>query len=135
MHRNKMLSSLKERVQAKVVKSVVDSVDFLTTMLNIATLENMEPMRKYMEDPINNPKPEMRVRNFKDFKEVLDSLQKLMYHVQTSSTSSKHANIFSQIESVTPNKPMVQGHTPATVQEAKDMLAELVEEVKEDAEE
>src|SRR5688500_8946614 len=45
--RDKMLHTLKDRVQAKVVKSVLDQVDFLTTMMGVANAEHLEAMVKY----------------------------------------------------------------------------------------
>src|SRR5690606_20924677 len=76
--RERMMGSLKDRVQAKVVKSVIEQVDFLTTMLSVTNVEHMEAMRKYMFDPENNPKPEIRVQNIKEYKEVVDTLSKLV---------------------------------------------------------
>jgi len=78
MDRDRMMSSLKDRVRAKVVKSVVESVDFLTSMLSVATAEHVDQMRKYILDPEHNPKPSMRIQSIKEYKEILDSLQKLV---------------------------------------------------------
>src|ERR1017187_3185727 len=46
--RDKMMGSLRDRVQAKVVKSVIEQVDFLTTMLAVVNAEHMDVMRKYV---------------------------------------------------------------------------------------
>jgi hypothetical protein len=78
MDRDRMMSSLKERVRAKVVKSVVESVDFLTSLISVATVEHVDTMRKYIEDPGHNPPPDMRVKSLKEYKEILESLQKLV---------------------------------------------------------
>ena len=43
--RDKMMGSLRDRVQAKVVKSVIEQVDFLTTMLSVVNAELMDAMR------------------------------------------------------------------------------------------
>lgn len=76
--RDKMLSTLKDRVQAKVVKSVLDQVDFLTTMMAVANAEHLEAMVKYCQDPINNPKPSMHITSIKEYKDVVETLSKLV---------------------------------------------------------
>lgn len=85
--REKMLSSLKDRVQAKVVKSVIEQVDFLTTMLSVVNTEHLDVMRKYLIDPVNNPPPDIRIQNIKEYKEVMETLQKLI--TNTTNTSAK----------------------------------------------
>lgn len=70
--------TLKERVQAKVVKSVVEQVDFLTTILAVSNAEHLETMRKYILDPVNNPKPDLRIETIKEYKEVAETLYKLV---------------------------------------------------------
>ena len=63
--RDKMMSTLQDRVRAKVVKSVLEQVDFLTSMMGVANAEHLEGMIRYIQDPINNPKPAMRISNIK----------------------------------------------------------------------
>jgi len=76
--REKMTYTLQERVRAKVVKSVIDQVDFLTTMLSVNNAEHMEAMVKYIRDPINNPKPDLRIGNIKEYKDVVETLHKIV---------------------------------------------------------
>ena len=76
--RNKMLSTLQDRVRAKVVKSVLEQVDFLTAMMSVANAEHLEAMVKYTQDPINNPKPSLRVTNIKEYKDVAETLYKIV---------------------------------------------------------
>lgn len=76
--REKMMGSLRDRVQAKVVKSVIDQVDFLTTMLSVVNAEHMDAMRKFVLDPVNNPAPQIRVQNIKEYKETVETLHKLV---------------------------------------------------------
>lgn len=76
--RERMQSSLRDRVHAKVVKSVVEQVDYLTTMLSVVNTEHIESMRMYILDPVNNPKPEVRINSIKEYKEIADTLQKLI---------------------------------------------------------
>lgn len=76
--RDKMQHTLQDRVRAKVVKSVLDQVDFLTSMMAVANSEHLESMVKYIQDPINNPKPAMRVTNIKEYKDVAETLYKIV---------------------------------------------------------
>jgi len=77
MDRDKMQGTLRDRVRAKVVKSVIDQVDFLTSMLSVASTEHVKDMQKYIIDP-NSPKPALRIKSIKDYKEVADVLGKIV---------------------------------------------------------
>ena len=85
--RDKMLHTLQDRVRAKVVKSVLEQVDFLTAMMSVANAEHLEAMVKYVQDPINNPKPQMRVTNIKEYKDVAETLYKIVAGATTGSGS------------------------------------------------
>ena len=76
--RDRMQHTLQDRVRAKVVKSVLDQVDFLTSMMAVANAEHLEAMIKYVQDPLNNPKPPMRVTNIKEYKDVAETLYKIV---------------------------------------------------------
>ena len=76
--RDKLMSSLQDRVKAKIVKAVVESVDFLTSTLSVAGTEHLDQMRKYVNDPANNPVPKLRIGTLKEYKDVLETLQKLV---------------------------------------------------------
>lgn len=76
--RDRMQHTLQDRVRAKVVKSVLDQVDFLTSMMAVANAEHLEAMVKYVQDPLNNPKPQMRVTNIKEYKDVAETLYKIV---------------------------------------------------------
>jgi hypothetical protein len=76
--RDRMLHTLQDRVRAKVVKSVLEQVDFLTAMMSVANAEHLEAMMKYIQDPIANPKPQMRVTNIKEYKDVAETLYKIV---------------------------------------------------------
>lgn len=86
--RDKMLHTLQDRVKAKVVKSVLEQVDFLTAMMSVANSEHLESMIRYTQDPINNPKPALRVTNIKEYKDVAETLYKIVAGA-TSNTTSK----------------------------------------------
>lgn len=76
--REKMLHTLQDRVRAKVVKSVLEQVDFLTTMLSVSSAEHLETMVKYVNDPLNSVKPDLRIGNIKEYKEVVETLYKIV---------------------------------------------------------
>ena len=83
--RDKMMGSLRDRIQAKVVKSIIEQVDFLTTMLSVTNVQHMDVMRKYILDPANNPIPAINVQNIKEYKEVAETLHKLVAGVSPGS--------------------------------------------------
>ena len=123
--RDRMMGSLKERVKAKVVKSVVESVDFLTSMLSVATAEHVEEMHKYSIDPKNNPKPRLRVTSIKEYKEVLDALHKVI-SATTTSEKSKGASMISVLEAPKEVSNKLGGKLAAD--DPATLLAEVVEE-------
>lgn len=84
--RERMQSTLRDRVKAKVVKSVIEQVDFLTSMLGVATVEHVEQMRNYMLDP-TAPKPNLRIKSIKEYKDVTETLGKI---VQGATPSAKN---------------------------------------------
>jgi len=76
--RDKMMHTLQDRVRAKVVKSVLEQVDFLTSMLSVSNAEHLEAMANYVKDPINAPKPQMRIGTIKEYKDVVETLHKIV---------------------------------------------------------
>ena len=76
--RDRMMHTLQDRVRAKVVKSVLEQVDFLTSMMAVANAEHLDAMLKYTQDPINNPKPAMRIESIKEYKDVAETLYKIV---------------------------------------------------------
>lgn len=98
--RDKMMHTLQDRVRAKVVKSVLEQVEFLTTMLSVSSSEHLETMVKYNQDPLTNPKPELRIGNIKEYKEVVETLYKIVAGATPSGTKEK------------PKSPMFDALTP-----------------------
>jgi len=76
--RDKMMHTLQDRVRARVVRSVLEQVDFLTAILSVSNAEHMESMMKYIQDPVQNPKPSLRVSSIKEYKDVVETLQKIV---------------------------------------------------------
>lgn len=96
--RDKMMGSLRERVQAKVVKSVIEQVDFLTTMLSVTNAEHLDDMKKYILDPENNVKPDIRVQNIKEYKEVVETLYKLVAGATSGGSKNKTSPMFDALD-------------------------------------
>jgi hypothetical protein len=76
--RVKIAGTLKNRIQSKVVKSVVEQVDFLTDMLSDASEQSRKEIAAYKADPDNNPKPKLAINSLNDYKTVLDMVHKLV---------------------------------------------------------
>lgn len=103
--RDKMLHTLQDRVRAKVVKSVLEQVDFLTAMMSVANAEHLETMVRYIQDPINNPKPELRVTNIKEYKDVAETLYKIVAGATGSGGTGKDKGKSPMFEALTSPKP------------------------------
>jgi hypothetical protein len=102
--RDKMLHTLQDRVRAKVVKSVLEQVDFLTAMMSVANAEHLEAMIKYIQDPLNTPKPNMRVTNIKEYKDVAETLYKIVAGA-TGGGTGKDKQKSPMFEALTSPKP------------------------------
>lgn len=92
--RDKMQSTLRDRVKAKVIKSVIEQTDFLTAMLSVASAEHMKEMRDFIIDPMSSPKPSLRITSIKEYKEVTDTLAKIVQGATPSARDNKHSPMF-----------------------------------------
>jgi hypothetical protein len=117
--REKMMGSLRDRVQTKVVKSVIEQVDFLTTMLSVTNIEHLNEMRKYITDPENNPKPSIRVESIKEYKEVVDTLSKLVQ----GATGDRKTKASAMFETLNPKNTK---SLPGKVDEEDDDIANII---------
>lgn len=95
--RDNMMHTLRDRVQAKVVKSVIEQVDFLTALLSVSNAEHINEMRKFIADPDNNPTPNMRVQSIKEYKEVVETLYKIVAG-STANSKSKESALFNALQ-------------------------------------
>ena len=104
--RDRMMHTLQDRVRAKVVKSVLDQVDFLTAMMAVANTEHLDAMMRYCQDPLNNPKPTMRVTNIKEYKDVAETLYKIVAGATPSEKDkNKRSPMFDALTPPQPKKP------------------------------
>lgn len=94
--------SIKERVQSKVVKSIIEQVDYLTAMIAVNNVENMKEMIEYISDPVNNPKPKVRIESIKEYKEVAEMLSKL---ISATSNGSKSSPL---LDAITPKQQQIK---------------------------
>jgi hypothetical protein len=104
--RDKMMHTLQDRVRAKVVKSVLEQVDFLTAMLSVSNAEHLEMMVRYAQDPLNNPKPAMRINNIKEYKDVAETLYKIVSGATSGSSDKKKES--PMFNALTPTQPKRQ---------------------------
>ena len=114
--RDKIMGSLRDRVQAKVVKSVIEQVDFLTTMLSVVNAEHLDVMRKYVLDPLNNPRPQIRVDSIKEYKETVETLTKLV--AGATGANKKNSAMFDTLsppKSLQPAPPEEPEDDPAMI--------------------
>jgi len=93
LDREQMHSTLRDRVRAKVIKSVIEQTDFLTTVLSVASTEHMKEMRDYIVDP-SNPKPILRIKSIKEYKEVTETLAKIVQGATPSARDNKMSPMF-----------------------------------------
>lgn len=104
--RDKMMHTLQDRVRAKVVKSVLEQVDFLTTMLSVSNAEHLEGMMRYVQDPLNNPKPALRINNIKEYKDVAETLYKIVAGATPGEGEKKRSPMFAALTPTQPQKKL-----------------------------
>ena len=102
--RDAMQSSLRDRVRSKVVKSVIEQVDFLTSMLSVATTEHIDQMRNYILDA-TAPKPNLRIKSIKDYKEITETLGKI---VQGATPSAKNNAMSPMFDALAPKLKKIE---------------------------
>lgn len=121
--RDKMMHTLQDRVRAKVVKSVLEQVDFLTAMMSVANAEHLETMVKYCQDPVNNPKPALRIENIKEYKDVAETLYKIVSGATPSGKDKQKSPMF---DALTPPQAVARLEQKPPELEAGAILAEVV---------
>ena len=95
-----MQGTLRDRVRAKVVKSVIDQVDFLTSMLGVASTEHLNQMRQYALNPDTEPVPALRIKSIKEYKEVTETLAKI---VQGATPNARNNNMSPMFDALSPS--------------------------------
>ena len=103
--RDRMMHTLRDRVQAKVVKSVIEQVDFLTTLLGVTNAQHLQKMREYITDP-TKPAPQMKIDSIKEYKDVVETLYKIVAGA-TPGSKGKESALFNAL-SPTTNKKQIE---------------------------
>lgn len=81
--KERLASSIYDRIRARIIRSTVEQVEFLTDMITVSSVENADEIRKFLDDPKNNPLPNMRIKNFKEYQQVIDTLAKVTDSVRS----------------------------------------------------
>lgn len=89
--REKLASSVYDRIRARIVRSTVEQVEFLTDMISVSTTENVEEMRRYLQDPSKSPPPDMRIKSLKEYSQVIEMLSKVADSVRALATPAGQA--------------------------------------------
>jgi hypothetical protein len=105
--RDRMMHTLQDRVRAKVVKSVLEQVDFLTSMLAVSNAEHLESMVRYAQDPLNNPAPKLRIMNIKEYKDVAETLYKIVAGATGNGSKKDSSPMFNALTPM-PTKSVVE---------------------------
>jgi hypothetical protein len=75
-----------DRIKARIVRSTVEQVEYLTGMLAVASVESKEEVQAYLNDPKNNAAPSMRIKSFKEYKDVVETLSKVTDFIKSTAT-------------------------------------------------
>jgi hypothetical protein len=92
-------------------------------MLAVANTEHLMQMQKYVRDPDKEPKPDLRIQSLKEYKEILESLQKIV----TGSGNNKN----SLLDKLSNTTEAVQQIAPS-YKDSDDDAATLMAEVLDD---
>lgn len=87
--RERLASSVYERIRARVVRSTVEQVEFLTDMISVSTKESAEEVQKYLQNPKGAPPPELRIKSLKDYQQVVEMLARVAESIKTVATSQE----------------------------------------------
>ena len=83
--REKLAASIGDRIKARIFRSTVEQVEFLTDMVSVSTAEGAEEVRRYLSDPKKNPIPSMRIKNLKEYQQVIDMLASVAESIRNMS--------------------------------------------------
>jgi hypothetical protein len=91
--RQEVASSIYDRVRAKLIRSVVEQVDYMTDQLAVVSTEAKSATLAYLKDPVNNPLPPNRIKSIKEYRDAIEALTKLTDYVsKISGARDEHKN-------------------------------------------
>jgi hypothetical protein len=122
--RDKMQHHLRDRVQAKVVKSVIEQVDFLTALLSVNNAQHLDAMRRFIADPINNPLPGLKIESIKEYKEVVETLYKII----AGSTPGSKSQTSPLYNALAPSNRKLESDKPKEITAANLIDAQVTED-------
>jgi hypothetical protein len=82
-------SSVFNRIKATMVRSTVEQVEMLTSLISVYNAETNQEIRNYLKDPINNPAPSNRIQNFKELQRTIEMLGEVTNAVKSLSVAEK----------------------------------------------
>ena len=103
LDRDRMQHTLRDRVKAKVVKSVIEQVDFLTTMLSVNNAKHMKKMQDFIANPEDSEEPNISIKSIKDYKDVAETLYKIVQG-STPGANTKTSPMFDALSAPAPNE-------------------------------
>lgn len=122
--KEKLANSVYDRIKARIVRSTVEQVEFLTDMISVSAVENTEEMRKYLKDPTATPAPHMRIKNIRQYQQVIEMLAKVTDSVRALSTPVE-AQTSKMLSKPTKIKPLQIEKTEETL-----LLEQLVQDTE-----
>lgn len=117
-----LANSVLDRIKARIVRSTIEQVDMLTSLISVYNVETTEEVKRYLLDPVNNPPPSNRINNIKDLQRVIEMLADVTSNVKSMATPTDKSKVVSQKKT---QKQLIQEKDEHT------LLAELVEEDEE----
>ena len=121
--------TVKDRVQAKVVKSIIEQVDLLTALLSVSSAEHLDAMRQYILDPVKNPKPDLRIESIKEYQAVVETLAKIV----AGSTPGSRSNTAPMFAALGTERPTPERLLPAA-KEDNAIAADFISDTLKDGE-
>ena len=90
------VEQFKDRIKIKMAKTIVDQVDYISMLFEVNNLENMKAMKGYLKDPDNSPLPNMRITSFKDYKDLIEMINKM--YTSAANMTSKTADMLKDLD-------------------------------------
>ena len=91
--------------------------------MSVANAEHLETMIKYCQDPINSPKPSLRIENIKEYKDVAETLYKI---VSGATPSGKDKGKSPMFDALSPPQSFKQVEQKPEEPEASTLLAQVI---------
>jgi hypothetical protein len=135
--RDNMLFTLRDKIQAKVMKSLVDQVEFLTTMVTVANIEHLEQMRRYIINPTPQNEPSIKINSIKDYKDTIDILGKITTSTPHTAAGENNTPLYGNIKKTKAfptKKPKINLKAKLSMNDIHKLLAKEAEEAREEGE-